>query len=222
MVGWKRELGKETSVAYELPSLPYDYNALEPHIDEQTMHLHHEKHHNTYVTNLNSALEKHPDADPGNLEELLAGIDSLPEDIRRAVRNNGGGHSNHSMFWQIMAPSGQGGGSPIGDLGAAIDSSFGSFDQFKEQFAASAAPGALFGSGWCWLVAAPDGSLSIETTQNQDSPLMQGQLPIIGLDVWEHAYYLKYQNRRPEYIEAWWNVVNWEEAERRYQAARSS
>jgi Fe-Mn family superoxide dismutase len=222
MVGWKRELGKETSVAYELPSLPYDYNALEPHIDEQTMHLHHEKHHNTYVTNLNSALEKHPDADPGNLEELLAGIDSLPEDIRRAVRNNGGGHSNHSMFWQIMAPSDQGGGSPIGDLGAAIDSSFGSFDQFKEQFAASAAPGALFGSGWCWLVAAPDGSLSIETTQNQDSPLMQGQLPIIGLDVWEHAYYLKYQNRRPEYIEAWWNVVNWEEAERRYQAARSS
>jgi superoxide dismutase, Fe-Mn family len=207
-------------VAYDLPPLPYEYNALEPTIDEETMHLHHEKHHNTYVTNLNNALEQHPDADPGNIEELLANIDNVPEDIRRAVRNNGGGHSNHTMFWQIMGPNG--GGEPVGDLADTIDQSFGSFDSFKEQWAAAAAPGALFGSGWAWLIAAPDGSLTIETTQNQDSPLMEGKLPIIGLDVWEHAYYLKYQNRRPEYIDNWWNVVNWEEAERRYQAARSS
>jgi Fe-Mn family superoxide dismutase len=207
-------------VAYDLPPLPYEYNALEPTIDEETMHLHHEKHHNTYVTNLNNALEQHPDADPGNIEELLANINNVPEDIRRAVRNNGGGHSNHTMFWQIMGPNG--GGEPVGDLADAIDQSFGSFDSFKEQWAAAAAPGALFGSGWAWLIAAPDGTLTIETTQNQDSPLMEGKLPIIGLDVWEHAYYLKYQNRRPEYIDNWWNVVNWEEAERRYQAARSS
>jgi Fe-Mn family superoxide dismutase len=212
----------ETTVAYELPQLPYGYNALEPTIDEQTMHLHHEKHHNTYVTNLNAALEKHPEADPGNLEELLANLDSVPEDIRTAVRNNAGGHSNHSMFWQIMGPSGQGGGEPTGDLAQAIDSSFGSFDSFKESFAAAAAPGALFGSGWCWLIANPDGSLSIETTPNQDTPIMEGKTPVIGLDVWEHAYYLKYQNRRPEYIGAWWDVVNWDEAERRYQAARNA
>ena len=209
-------------MAYELPQLPYPYDALEPHIDEQTMHLHHEKHHNTYVTNLNAALEKHPEADPGSLEELLANIDSVPEDIRTAVRNNGGGHSNHSMFWQIMGPSGQGGGEPTGELREAIDRDFGSFEDFKEQWAAAAAPGALFGSGWAWLIASSDGSLSIETTPNQNSPLMEGKTPVIGLDVWEHAYYLKYQNRRPEYIEAWWNVVNWEEAEKRYQAAKSA
>jgi Fe-Mn family superoxide dismutase len=209
-------------MAYELPQLPYDYNALEPHIDEETMHLHHEKHHNTYVTNLNAALEKHPEADPGNVEELLANINSVPEDIRTAVRNNGGGHSNHAMFWQIMGPSGQGGGEPRGELGSAINSSFGSFEGFKEQWAAAGAPGALFGSGWVWLIANPGGSLSIETTPNQDSPLMEGKLPVIGLDVWEHAYYLNYQNRRPDYINAWWNVVNWDEAERRYQAARSA
>ncbi|HET7480198.1 MAG TPA: superoxide dismutase [Rubrobacteraceae bacterium] len=209
-------------MAYELPPLPYDYNALEPTIDEQTMHLHHEKHHNTYVTNLNAALEKHPDADKGSLEELLANLDSVPEDIRTAVRNNAGGHSNHSMFWQIMGPSGQGGGSPSGDLGAAIDSSFGSFDQFKEQFAAAAAPGALFGSGWAWLIADPSGSLSIETTPNQDTPLMEGKTPVLGLDVWEHAYYLNYQNRRPDYINAWWDVVNWDEVARRYDAARNA
>jgi Fe-Mn family superoxide dismutase len=212
----------ETIVAYELPQLPYGYDALEPTIDEQTMHLHHEKHHNTYVTNLNAALEKHPEADPGNLEGLLGNLDSVPEDIRTAVRNNAGGHSNHSMFWQIMGPSGQGGGEPSGDLASTIDSSFGSFDSFKESFAAAAAPGALFGSGWCWLIANPDGSLSIETTPNQDTPLMEGKTPVIGLDVWEHAYYLKYQNRRPEYIGAWWNVVNWDEAERRYQAAKNA
>ena len=206
-------------MAYELPSLPYDYNALEPVIDEETMHLHHEKHHNTYVTNLNGALEKHPNADKGSIEELLANINSVPEDIRRAVRNNGGGHSNHSMFWQIMSPDG--GGSPAGEIGTSIDASFGSFDQFKEPWAANAAPGALFGSGWIWLIAAPDGSLRIETTKDQDSPLMEGKLPVIGLDCWEHAYYLKYQNRRPDYINAWWDVVNWQEAERRFQAAKS-
>jgi len=186
------------------------------------MHLHHEKHHNTYVTNLNGALEKHPEADPANVDELIANLDSVPEDIRRAVRNNGGQHSNHSMFWQIMGPSGQGGGEPTGELREAIDSSFGSFEEFKEAWAAAAAPGALFGSGWAWLIANPDGSLSIETTPNGDSPLMEGKTPVIGLDVWEHAYYLKYQNRRPEYIEAWWNVVNWDEAENRYQAAKNA
>ena len=207
-------------MAYELPQLPYPYDALEPSIDEQTMHLHHEKHHNTYVTNLNSALEKHPEADPGNLEELLANIDSLPHDIQTAVRNNGGGHSNHSMFWQIMGPSGQGGGEPSGELASAIDRDFGSFESFKEQWAGAAAPGALFGSGWCWLIASADGHLTIETTPNQDSPLMEGKTPVIGLDVWEHAYYLKYQNRRPDYIAAWWNVVNWQAAEERFNRAQ--
>ena len=209
-------------MAYELPQLPYGYDALEPAIDQETMHLHHEKHHNTYVTNLNNALEKHPQADPGNIEELIANLDSVPEDIRTAVRNNGGGHSNHSMFWRIMGPSGQGGGQPGGELAGAIDSSFGSFDAFKERFAASAAPGALFGSGWAWLIADPGGSLSLGTTPNQDSPLMEGKTPIVGLDVWEHAYYLKYQNRRPEYISAFWDVVNWDEVARRYQAARNA
>ena len=209
-------------MAYELPQLPYGYDDLEPTIDEQTMHLHHEKHHNTYVTNLNGALERHPEADPGSLEELLANLDSVPEDIRRAVRNNGGGHSNHSMFWQIMGPSGQGGGEPTGELASAIDSTFGSFDAFKEEWASMGAPGSVFGSGWVWLIAAPDGSLTIEKTANQDSPLMEGKTPVIGLDVWEHAYYLKYQNRRPEYIGAWWEVVNWDEAERRYQAAKNA
>ncbi len=206
-------------MAYELPNLPYDYDALEPVIDEETMHLHHEKHHNTYVTNLNGALEKHPEADPGNVEELLANIESVPDDIRTAVRNNGGGHSNHTMFWQIMVPNG--GGEPAGALADAIDSAFGSFEDFKERFASAAAPGALFGSGWAWLIVSPDGSLGIETTPNQDSPLMEGKTPILGLDVWEHAYYLKYQNRRPEYIENWWNVVAWDEVARRFEAAGS-
>ena len=207
-------------MAYELPPLPYDYNALEPTIDEETMHLHHEKHHNTYITNLNSALEQYPDVDPGDINELLANLNNVPEDIRRAVRNNGGGHANHAMFWQIMSPNG--GGEPVGDLADAINQSFGSFESFKEQWAAAAAPGAIFGSGWAWLIASPDGSVSIDTTPNQDNPLMEGKLPVIGLDVWEHAYYLSYRNRRPEYIDNWWNVVNWEEAERRYQAAKSS
>jgi Fe-Mn family superoxide dismutase len=198
--------------------LRYGYDALEPTIDEQTMHLHHEKHHNTYVTNLNTALEKHPEADPGSLEELLANLDQVPEDIRTAVRNNAGGHSNHSMFWQIMGPDG--GGGPAGGLADAINSAFGSFGGFKEQFASTAAPGALFGSGWAWLIAASDGSLSIETSPNQDSPLTEGKTPVLGLDVWEHAYYLKYQNRRPDYVNAWWNVVNWTDVARRFEKAR--
>ncbi len=206
-------------MAFELPTLPYDYDALEPHIDERTMYIHHDFHHNTYVNNLNSALEDRPEADR-SLEELLADINSLDEDIRRSVRNNGGQHSNHSMFWEIMSPDG--GGEPVGDLKSAIESSFGSFENFQEQWGTVSAPGALFGSGWTWLVASPDGSLSIETTQNGDTPLMEGKLPIIGLDLWEHAYYLKYQNARLEYVNAWWNVVNWEEAERRFQAAKSS
>ncbi len=205
-------------MAYELPKLPYGYDALEPTIDEATMHLHHEKHHNTYVTNLNSALESHPDADPGNIEDLVRDLNSVPEDIRRTVRNNGGQHFNHMLFWQIMSPDG--GGEPTGSLAEAINRDFGSFDSFKEQWAAAAAPGALFGSGWAWLVSS-GGSLAIETTPNGDNPLMEGRTPILGLDVWEHAYYLKYQNRRPEYIEAWWGVVNWDEAERRYQAITS-
>ncbi len=206
-------------MAYELPPLPYPYDALEPYIDEQTMHLHHEKHHQTYVTNLNSALEKHPEADKGNVDEILAAIDEVPQDIRTAVRNNGGGHSNHSIFWQIMSPDG--GGEPSGDLEEAIRWSFGSFEGFKEHFGAAAAPGALFGSGWCWLIVNPDRSLSIETTANQDSPYMQEKTPILGLDCWEHAYYLKYQNRRPEYIEAFWNVVNWDEVAHSYDLGHS-
>ncbi len=204
-------------MAFELPPLPYDYDALEPHIDEQTMRIHHDKHHNTYVTNLNSTLEGRPEADR-SLEELLADLNSLPQDIRRSVRNNGGQHSNHSMFWQIMSPDG--GGEPAGELANAIDSSFGSFDAFKEQWSNVSAPGALFGSGWTWLVAAPDGSLTIETTPNGDTPLMEGKTPVIGLDLWEHAYYLKYQNARLQYVDAWWNVVDWEKAEERFQAAK--
>ncbi len=206
-------------MTYELPQLSYDYGALEPYIDEQTMHLHHDKHHNTYVTNLNAALEKHPDADPSDVEELLANIDSVPEDVRTAVRNNGGGHANHSLFWQIMGTDG--GGEPTDELADAMDATFGSFEGFKEQFASAAAPGALFGSGWAWLIASAEGTLSIETTANQDSPLMEGKTPILGLDVWEHAYYLKYQNRRPEYIENWWNVINWDEVARRFETART-
>ena len=207
-------------MAFELPPLPYDYNALEPHIDEQTMRLHHDKHHNTYVNNLNSAIEGNSELENKSVEELISDLNSVPQDIRRTVRNNGGQHSNHSMFWEIMSPDG--GGEPVGDLADAVNSSFGSFDAMQEQWSSMSAPGSVFGSGWTWLVAAPDGSLSVECTPNGDSPLMEGRLPIIGIDLWEHAYYLKYQNARLEYVSAWWNVVNWEEAERRYQAARSS
>ena len=210
-------------MAYELPELPYGFDALEPYIDEETMRLHHGKHHDTYVSNLNAALAKHPEADPGNVDVLISNLDSVPEDIRTAVRNNGGGHANHSMFWQILVPNGGAGGDEdLGeDLAEAVTWGFGSLESLKEQFAAAAAPGALFGSGWAWLIVNPDRWLSIEATANQDSPLMEGKTPILGLDVWEHAYYLNYQNRRPEYINAWWNVVNWREVAARYGAGHS-
>lgn len=204
-------------MAHELPALPYAYNALEPHIDAQTMEIHHGKHHAAYVNNLNAALEGHPDLQSKSLEELLQNLDSVPESIRTAVRNNGGGHANHSLFWEIMKPGGA--NAPSGDLAAAIDEAFGSFDAFKEAFAKAAAT--RFGSGWAWLVVTKDGKLAVTSTPNQDTPIMDGDTPILGLDVWEHAYYLKYQNRRPDYIAAWWNVVNWDEVAARYQAAKS-
>jgi superoxide dismutase, Fe-Mn family len=198
-------------MAHEVPPLPYDYNALEPHIDEQTMRIHHDKHHAAYVNNLNAALEKHPELQGKTVEELLKGINTIPEAIRTAVRNNGGGHANHTMFWQIMGPSK--GGAPGGAVGDAIKASFGGFDAFKEQFAKAAA--GRFGSGWAWLIDA-GGKLAIESSANQDSPLMEGKKAILGLDVWEHAYYLKYQNRRPDYVSAWWNVVNWDAVNARF------
>jgi Fe-Mn family superoxide dismutase len=198
-------------MAHAVPPLPYDYNALEPHIDEQTMRIHHDKHHAAYVTNLNTALEKHPELQQKTIEDLLRGINTVPEDIRTAVRNNGGGHANHTMFWEIMGPGK--GGTPPGALGAAITSAFTTFDSFKEQFAKAGV--GRFGSGWVWLIDA-GGKLVIESSANQDSPLMEGKKAILGLDVWEHAYYLKYQNRRPDYISAWWNVVNWDVVSTRF------
>jgi len=198
-------------MAHAVPPLPYDYNALEPHIDEQTMRIHHDKHHAAYVTNLNAALEKHPELQQKSIEDLLKGINTVPEDIRTAVRNNGGGHSNHTMFWELMGPGK--GGAPAGALGAAINSAFSTFDSFKEQFAKAGV--GRFGSGWVWLIDA-GGKLVIESSANQDSPLMEGKKAILGLDVWEHAYYLKYQNRRPDYITAWWNVVNWDAVSKRF------
>jgi superoxide dismutase, Fe-Mn family len=195
---------------YDLPPLSYAYNALEPHIDEQTMRIHHDKHHGAYVTNLNAAVEKHPDLQAKSPEDLLRAINSVPEAIRTAVRNNGGGHVNHTMFWEIMAPNA--GGGPTGRIADAIKGGFGSFDAFKEQFAKAGM--ARFGSGWAWLVDNA-GKLAIESTANQDSPLMEGKWPVFGLDVWEHAYYLKYQNRRADYIGAWWNVVNWDAINKR-------
>jgi len=197
-------------MAHSLPPLPYPSDALEPHIDKQTMEIHHGKHHQAYVTNLNAALEKHPELQSKSVEELLRGINSLPEDIRTAVRNNGGGHANHSMFWQIMGP--KAGGPPSGAIGDAINSAFGGFDKFKEEFKKAATT--RFGSGWAWLID-NGGRLSIESAANQDSPLMENKKVVMGLDVWEHAYYLKYQNRRPDYIDAWWNVVNWSEVNKR-------
>ncbi|MFY4776368.1 superoxide dismutase SodA [Metabacillus sp. RGM 3146] len=202
-------------MAYQLPELPYAYDALEPHIDKETMNIHHTKHHNTYVTNLNGALEGHDDLQNKSVEELVADLNTVPEDIRTAVRNNGGGHANHSFFWQILSKDG--GGEPTGELADAISSKFGSLDQFKEKFA-DAAKG-RFGSGWAWLVV-NNGELEITSTPNQDSPLMEGKTPIVGLDVWEHAYYLNYQNRRPDYISAFWNVVNWDEVSKRYSQAK--
>lgn len=202
-------------MTYQLPKLPYAYDALVPTIDEETMHLHHEKHHNTYVSNLNAALEKHPELPEKSIEDLLASIDEVPADIRQAVINNGGGHANHSFFWKIMTPNGQ--GAPVGELKDALDETFGSFDEFKSQFKAAAA--SRFGSGWAWLVI-DNGKLSIISTANQDSPLMEGKIPVVGLDVWEHAYYLNYRNVRPNYIDAFWNVVNWEQANENYLAAK--
>ena len=197
-------------MAHELPDLPYDFNALAPHIDEQTMRIHHGKHHAAYVVKLNGALEAHPDLQEKRVEELIGNLDALPEGIRTAVRNNGGGHANHTLFWQMMAPGA--GGAPTGQIADAINSAFGSFDGLKEKFAAAAM--GRFGSGWAWVVA-DGGSLSIESSPNQDSPRMSGKNAVLGLDVWEHAYYLNYQNRRPDYIAAWWNVVNWAEVNRR-------
>ena len=197
-------------MAYELPPLPYDYNALEPHIDEQTMRIHHDKHHATYIAKLNAALEGHDELATKNIDELISDLGSVPEAIRGAVRNNGGGHANHTMFWQVMAPGG--GGSPTGKVAEVINSVFGSYEAFTEQFATAAAT--RFGSGWAWLVDGGD-TLSVESTPNQDTPLMEGKKPILGIDVWEHAYYLNYQNRRPDYVKAWLNVVNWDEVNRR-------
>ena len=199
-------------MAFTLPPLPYDFSALEPHIDARTMEIHHGKHHQTYVNNLNAAIEKAPELAGKSLDDLMRGVNSLPEAVRTPIRNNGGGHWNHSMFWQIMAP--KAGGEPGGNLGAAIKSAFGDFAKFREQF--SAAGVGRFGSGWAWLINS-GGKLSITSTPNQDNPLMEGQKAVMGLDVWEHAYYLKYQNRRPDYISAWWNVVNWKEIEKRFQ-----
>ncbi|MGF1997717.1 superoxide dismutase [Enterococcus casseliflavus] len=192
-------------MTYTLPDLPYAYDALEPYIDEETMHLHHDKHHNTYVTNLNAAIEKHPELGEKTVEELLADFSSVPEDIQTAVRNNGGGHANHTFFWEILGPNA--GGEPTGAIKEAIEETFGSFEVFKEEFKTAAT--GRFGSGWAWLVV-KDGKLAITSTANQDSPLMDGQIPVLGLDVWEHAYYLKYKNVRPDYINAFWSVVNWD------------
>jgi Fe-Mn family superoxide dismutase len=200
-------------MAFTLPPLPYDFAALEPHIDARTMEIHHGKHHQTYVNNLNAAIEKAPELASRSLDDLMRNVNTLPEAVRTPIRNNGGGHWNHSMFWQIMAP--KAGGEPSGNLGAAIKSAFGDFAKFREQF--SAAGVGRFGSGWAWLINT-GGKLSITSTPNQDNPLMEGQKAIMGLDVWEHAYYLKYQNRRPDYITAWWNVVNWKEVEKRFSA----
>ncbi len=197
-------------MAYELPALPYGYDALEPHIDAQTMEIHHTKHHQTYITKLNGALEGYPDLASKSVDDLIADLASLPDNIRGAVRNNGGGHSNHTMFWQVMGA--HGGGAPSGNVANAIDAAFGTFDAFKGKF--SAAGAARFGSGWVWLIN-NGGTLSIESSPNQDSPIMDGKSAILGLDVWEHAYYLRYQNRRPDYMAAWFNVVNWDAVNQR-------
>ncbi|MFO1095861.1 MAG: superoxide dismutase [Planctomycetaceae bacterium] len=202
-------------MAFTLPELPYAYDALEPHVDKRTMEIHHTKHHQAYITNVNKALEGHPDLAAKSICDLMKGLSSVPESIRTAVRNNGGGHWNHSMFWKIMAPNA--GGQPTGELAAAINSTFGSFDNFKTQFADAATK--RFGSGWAWL-SVDKGKLLVESTANQDTPISEGRSPILGLDVWEHAYYLNYQNRRPDYITAFWNVVNWSEVATRFGKAK--
>lgn len=201
-------------MAYTLPALPYAYNALEPHIDARTMEIHHTKHHQAYITNVNNAIKDTP-LESKTVEDLISNLNAVPENIRGVVRNHGGGHANHSLFWTVMGPNG--GGKPSGDLAAAIDRDLGGFDKFKEDFGKAAA--GRFGSGWAWL-SASGGKLSVESTANQDSPLMEGRTPILGLDVWEHAYYLNYQNRRPDYITAFWNVINWTEVARRLSAAK--
>ncbi len=202
-------------MAHELPKLPYPYDALEPYIDARTMEIHHTKHHQGYVNNLNAALDKAPELQKKSLEDLLRGINTVPEAIRTAVRNHGGGHANHTLFWQVMKP--KGGGSPGGKLATALQGKFGDVAKFKEAFTNAATT--RFGSGWAWLVA-QGGKLEVVSTANQDSPFMDGKTPILGLDVWEHAYYLKYQNRRAEYIEAWWNLVNWDEVAKRFDSAK--
>ncbi|HEY4101084.1 MAG TPA: superoxide dismutase [Gemmatimonadales bacterium] len=201
-------------MAFTLPPLPYDYAALEPHIDEQTMRIHHDKHHGAYVNNLNAALEGETALQSLSVEQLLADLNRVPEAKRAAVRNNGGGHYNHTMFWELMTPGGA--DAPDGDLAAAIDKTFGGLAGFKEQFAKACAT--RFGSGWGWLVRGADGKLAIESSANQDAPIMEGKHPLLGCDVWEHAYYLKYQNRRPDYVTAWWNVVNWTVVGKRFAA----
>lgn len=201
---------------FELPPLPYDYAALEPYISANTMHFHHDKHHAAYTNNLNAAIAKYPELADVSAEDLLRRLDTLPEDIRTTVRNNGGGYVNHNLFWEIMGPGG--GGQPSGELAAAIDATFGSFEAFKNLFSSTAAN--RFGSGWAWLVVDENGKLAVYSTANQDSPYMSNHIPILGLDVWEHAYYLDYQNRRPDYIAAFWNVINWRAVEAKYAAAR--
>jgi superoxide dismutase, Fe-Mn family len=201
-------------MAYELPPLSYPFNALEPHIDAKTMEIHHDKHHQAYITNANNALKDHPDLAAKPVDELIADLSQVPESIRTVVRNNAGGHSNHSFFWKIIGPNA--GGAPKGKLADAINSTFGSFDAFKEKLQASGA--GRFGSGWAWLVV-NKGKLEVTSTPNQDSPIMESQKPVIGVDVWEHSYYLLYQNRRPDYLKAWWNVVNWDQAEKNFTAA---
>lgn len=202
-------------MAYTLPELPYAYDALEPYIDEETMHLHHEKHHNTYVTNLNAAIEKYPELGELSIEELMINLNEVPEDIQTAVRNNGGGHANHSFFWKIMAPNA--GGKPTGAIKEAIDEAFGDFEKMKEEFKTAAT--GRFGSGWAWVVV-NNGKLEITSTPNQDTPLSEGKTPVLGLDVWEHAYYLKYKNVRPDYIAAFWDVINWDQVNKNFEAAK--
>jgi Fe-Mn family superoxide dismutase len=204
-------------MAYELPPLPYPKDALEPFIDAQTMEIHHGKHHAAYVANVNKAIAGKPDLEKKSVEQLISNLEAVPADIRRAVRNNGGGHANHSLFWRIMAP--RAGGAPSGNLATAIQSAFGSLDAFKEKF--EAAGMGRFGSGWAWLIVNRAGQLEVVSTANQDNPLMEGNKPVFGCDVWEHAYYLKYQNRRADYLKAWWNVVNWAEVAKQYDAAKA-
>ncbi len=203
-------------MAYTLPPLAYPYNALEPHIDARTMEIHHTKHHQAYINNVNNAIKGKPELENKSVEELISNLAAVPEDIRTVVRNNGGGHANHTFFWTIIGP--KAGGQPQGNVAAAINQAFGSFDAFKEKFAQAATT--RFGSGWGWLALTKEGKLEIASTANQDSPLMEAKTPILGIDVWEHAYYLHYQNRRPDYIAAFWNVVNWQEVEKRFNAVK--